>query len=147
MSQREDEVYEDPQLKKMKEAKTGIEMIASWGQPIDTIHSIYAERMPDQIRDYAHTPTMHAIERQMQKKLDPKIWPLIMIAIYLTNKHYEAVGHWAILARQRGATDDEILEAAAAVNYGNSKSKEVETDEVMTAVFDDPEFKNTKSII
>jgi alkylhydroperoxidase/carboxymuconolactone decarboxylase family protein YurZ len=137
----------------LKEAKTGSEMIRSWGYAFtgggsDPAHeelakkSIYARRIPDLIKDYGHYPTIHSLER---RKLDPKTRALIQIACYCINCHWSAIGHWAISAKRAGATDDEILEAAAVANFANSKSKMVETDIVMSAVFNDSVFKATKS--
>jgi alkylhydroperoxidase/carboxymuconolactone decarboxylase family protein YurZ len=140
-------------LKKMKGAETAPDMIKSWGFAFegdkgDPGHneyaktSIFAKKIPDLIADYGSNPHIHLMERG---KLHPKIKALIHIAIYCINGH-SAVAHWAVAARQWGATDDEILEAAAVATIAYSKSKMVDIDHIMTGVFNNPDFVKAKNM-
>jgi len=141
-------------LKTMKEAKTAAEMIKAWGTPLqggdgDPWHNEYAEKsvfakiLPDIVADYGNTPHIHITERA---NLHPKIKALLHIACHSLLSHWEGIPHWVISAKEWGATDEEILEAAAVAIIANAKAKMVEVDNVMTAAFNDPAFKNAQDI-
>ena len=141
-------------LKKMKDAKTPQEKIRSWGMNFKgeqneteasdyEKNSIFAKMIPDMISDFGSNPHIHMMERG---DLHPKIKALLHIAIYCINGHYNAITHWAVSAKQWGATDKEILESAAVATIANAKSKMVDTDIVMTKLFKDPVFKKTRNM-
>jgi len=146
---------ESHKLKVMKEAKTGLDMIKSWYEPMAPGEPsgldprrvaeppLFAAKKPEMISTFGHNLYVQLMERGI---LDPKTRCFAMIACYLTNGHYLAVGHWAVIAKQFGATEEELLELAFAVNYANSKSKMIDTQEAMQTALNSPEFKQAHNL-
>lgn len=142
-------------LKVMKKAKTGLEMIKSWYEPLapgepqvdtskmDADPPLYAAKKPEMLSTFGHNMYVQLMERGI---LDPKTRCFVMIACYLTNDHHKGIGHWAVMAKQFGATEEELLELAFAVNYANSKSKMMGMQEAMQAVLTSPEFKQAHNL-
>jgi len=139
-------------LKKMKEAKTAVDMIKTLGIGFegdegDPGHNEYAEKsifaklLPDIFADYGNTPHIHMTERG---ELHPKIKALIHIACHSMIGHWGGIPHGAVTTKQWGATNEEILESSSVAIIANAKAKMVEVDQVMTMVFNDPAFKNAK---
>ena len=143
-------------LKKMKSAKTGLDMMKSWYEPmapgeppgfdldkLDADPPLYAQRKPEMLSTFGHNMYVQLMERGI---LDPKTRCFIMMACYLTNGHYIALGHWGVVAKQFGATDEEIMELAFAVNYANTKSKMIDTQGALATLFNSPEYQQANNL-
>ncbi|MGD9117860.1 MAG: hypothetical protein PVJ08_03880 [Dehalococcoidia bacterium] len=106
-------------------------------------NTLFVKQIVDLELDYFTHPFMHQIERGV---LSGKIKAMLMLTSYLNRepKDKHGIKMWSAYARKCGATDQEILECAACANIAGAKVQLVSTDEVMTEVFDSPEFKAAK---
>ena len=133
-------------LKAMKDAKTGEEMVLSWLSQAPgrdkkkDVHSLrlYTEKKPEMIEAFAHHQLIQMTERGI---LDRKTRYLVIIGIYITQRHWRGLLPQCCNAKAAGATDDEILEVAFLANYGASKTMLVEGAEALADVFENPTFQ------
>ena len=102
-----------------KEAKTGEEMVRSWGaqspgREMDSLVDVYRlfiDNRPDIIETWAHRPLQEIMDRGI---LDRKTRELCFLAILLAwQRHYGVIAHVAN-AKAAGVTDEEILERVEA---------------------------------
>jgi len=123
-------------------------MVRAWGNKIPDLPpkelgklSIFGKLMPEAWVDYGNIPHIHQMERG---NLDSKTKCLAFISAYLMRTAPKIAPHWVINAKQLGATELEILEAAIVAVEATAKAKMAEVDEVMTKIFNDPAFINAK---
>ena len=136
-------------LKGMKEAKTAEEMVKSWsaqrGDPNPTSKSkapfmdLYVRRKPEMISSYAHNQIMQVVERGI---LDPKTRYLVILGCYMMNEHWHGLLPQSCNAKAAGATEEEIMEVAFLACYAAGKSKNVNTCEALSEVFESALFKS-----
>jgi alkylhydroperoxidase/carboxymuconolactone decarboxylase family protein YurZ len=99
--------------------------------------------MPQVWIDYGNIPHIHQMERA---NLDSKTKCLAFISAYLMRTAPKIAPHWVINAKELGATDKEILEAAIVAVEATAKAKMAEVDQVMTEIMNSPGFLNAKVI-
>jgi len=133
-------------VKRMKEAKTGEDMVNSWiGQApgrdkreaADSLR-LYLERKPEMIETFAHSQLTQVTDRGI---LDRKTRYLITIGIYMALRHWRGLLPQCSNAKAAGCTDEEIMEVAFLANYGVSKTMLIEGGEALANVFEDPAYQ------
>jgi alkylhydroperoxidase/carboxymuconolactone decarboxylase family protein YurZ len=136
-------------LKAMKAAKTGEEMVLSWmsqapgrdkKKDLESLR-LFIEKKPEMIQAYAHNQLTQITDRGI---LDRKTRYLVIIGIYISQRHWRGLLPQCCNARAAGATDEEILEVAFLANYGASKTWLVEQAEALAEVFENPTFQAIK---
>ena len=136
----------------MRQATTGEEMVQSWfaqrpgfedtgpadGSAIAELLRLWIEEKPEMIRLSAHNQLTALVGEGV---LDAKTRYLLILACYMSLKHWDGMFPQACNAKAAGATEEEIMEVAQIACYAVSKDKLVETGAALAAVFENPVFQ------
>ena len=139
----------------MKQATTGEEMLQAWfaqrpgfedegpadGHTIADLLRLWIERKPEMIKLGAHNQLTALIDHGV---LDPKIRYLVILACYMSIRHWDGILPQACNAKAAGATEEEIMEVAQIACYAVSKDKLVETGAALAKTFASPVFQQIK---
>ena len=124
----------------MKEAKTGRDIVMSWGGQAkgrsmerSLAHfKLYTERKPEMLDTFAQNPLTQIVERGI---LDRKTRYLVLLAIAMAREVKEGViSQWAN-AKGAGWTEEEMMEVAFMAAYQAGKGSIAFTAEALTEAF------------
>ncbi len=110
----------------MKDAKTGREMLDSWQNlvgdgdidDIKQVFEVYAEKMPDILKNFTNQPLVESIERGV---LDPKTRELVLLGMLAAMQCGPGVIFHIQGAVKEGATEAEIREVIFLSAYEHAK--------------------------
>jgi AhpD family alkylhydroperoxidase len=110
----------------MKEATTGQDMLDSWQElvgdgdieDIKSIFQVYAEKMPDILKNFTHQPLVESLERGV---LDPKPRELVLVGMLAAMQCGPGLTFHVQGAIDAGATEDEIMEVIYLSAYEHCK--------------------------
>ncbi|MBI2853409.1 MAG: carboxymuconolactone decarboxylase family protein [Chloroflexi bacterium] len=127
-------------VKAFRAAKTGKEMVYSWGsqspgrnmEPTYNRLKLFADKAPWLIESYCHKPLADIMDRGI---LDRKTRELVMIGMMLTMNSAGGVAAHVANAKAAGVTEEEILEVAALACYEQCKVKAVDCSAALADAF------------
>ncbi len=110
----------------MKDAKTGQEMLDSWQnlvgngdiEDIKAVFQIYAEKMPDILKNFTNRPLVESLER---KALDPKTRELVLVGMLAAMECGPGLIFHVQGAVHEGASEAEIMEVIYLSAYEAAK--------------------------
>jgi alkylhydroperoxidase/carboxymuconolactone decarboxylase family protein YurZ len=121
-------ISQDDELKAYKAAKSPQAMVESWGliqggkaDVFHKLYGVYEEKAPhlDIIKTFVHQPEIEMMERRI---LDPKSKELARLALALDSADTALVTLQVVAAKQRGATDEEIMDTVYLTAYSARKN-------------------------
>ncbi len=110
----------------MRDAKTGQEMLDAWQElvgngdieDIKQVFNVYAEKMPDILRNFTNQPLLESLER---KVLDPKTRELVLVGMLAAMQCGPGLIFHIQGAVHEGATEAEIMEVIYLSCYEQGK--------------------------
>lgn len=111
---------------RIKDAKTGREMVDSWQElvgdgdieDIKEVFQVYVDKMPEILKNFTNQPLLESLERGT---LDPKTRELVLVGILAAMQCGPGLIFHVQAAVHEGATEAEIMEAVYLSCYEQGK--------------------------